>query len=139
MDAVASDHPSIETVRATVSRHGNRRRLDLPDEAGVAIGVLRAETDAGTRFVRIDTVAEAPAIVGLYETARAARETDVARDCLGDWLTAADLEPGRTALVDVIEPEAYLGLRRPGERLVYPVFEPADDGLDDIASRFFDT
>lgn len=141
MDEVASDHPSVTTLRATVARHGARRRLDLPasaPSAGVDAGVVRAVVEDRTRFAAVDAVGGTPAIVGLYDTLEAASAGDPARDGLNDWLAGLGRGPGRTVLVDVLEPGSRIGLRDPGDRTVYMVVEPPDEGLDAIARDLLD-
>lgn len=134
MDAVASDHPSVHTIRATVARHGGRRRLDVTDPDDLlAPGVLRAVVDERTRFALVDAVGGDPAVVGLFETVRSASNRAFDRDRLAAWLEAADRPPGRTVLVDVLEPGERIGLRRPGERATYPVAGAPTGPLADIA------
>ncbi|MFW6447949.1 MAG: DUF7112 family protein [Halobacteriota archaeon] len=134
MDAVASDHPSVRTLRATVARHGGRRRLDVADPEGLLEpGIVRAVVDDRTRFALVDLVAGTPAVVGLFETVRSAEARAFDRDRLVAWLEAAERPPGRTVLVDVLEPGERIGLRRPGERTTYPVVGEPDGSLADIA------
>lgn len=138
MAGLPSDHPTVETVRATVARHGGGRRLDLPEGVGLSTGIMRVECESGTRFARVESVSGTPAIVGLYATADAARAGDVDRNRLADWLAAVDRPPGRSVLVDVLEPGADIGLRAPGQRLVYRVRDPPDPSLRGLADELLE-
>lgn len=134
-DQIASDHPSVETFRATVKRHGPGRRLALPEVAREALGVPGAVgtiVDGRTHFARCRAVGGTPSIVGLYAT-RTGADDRTGQDELGAWLDRHDRGRGRSVHVDVIEPGYRIGLRPPGERVVYEDVPDRDDGLDAIA------
>ena len=69
---------------------------------------------------------------GLYDNPRMARQRD-GDNRLAEWVEAAGLEPGRTALVDVVVEGEQYGLRAPGDSAVYRVVESPDDDLASIA------
>lgn len=144
-DRLPSDHPSIVTIRATVARHvGSRRRIELDDEPGLPApeDVARVVVDERTHFARVAAhSSDGPGtrwLTALHDSAAVARnpaEGDAAPGGarLQAWLDERDRRPGGTVLVDVIEPGYALGLRAPGETVVYPAFERPDEGLAAIA------
>lgn len=135
-DHLPSDHPTIETVRAPVVHHvGSRYRLDLPVADGIPDPgtVVRVLLDERTRFARIAGGAGdsrwIAAVVGSADDAR-----NGAPDAhLDDWLAAHGLTMNRSVLVDLLVDDYAIGLRPPGERRVYPIIDPPDRGLADIA------
>ena len=136
-DRIASDHPSLRTVRAHVVRHGGgRHRLELPvDDTDVlpADGVLEVVVDERRRFGRCRTVGGHPGLVGLYETHAAATGAAEGANRLDGWLDRAGRRRGSSVLVDVLTEGERIGLRSPGEETVYHVVRPRDSSLDDIA------
>ncbi len=136
-DRVASDHPSVRTVRATVTRRGGTRRLGLELPESVADDVP-AEV---VRLVIDDTEYHAPTsrssgggfiISGAYPNARKAREGD-GPDVLAEWLRDNDRSAGRTVAFDIVVPSFRYGVRLPSEDAVYDTTEPPSKGLRDIA------
>lgn len=134
MDRIASDNPAIETLRATVARHGGTRtRVELPADVPIDEAV-RLVLDGTTYHARIEGgFADAdPYVAGAYDTPGEARSAD-GSDHLQTWLDAADRSPGSTVLFDVIEPEFAYGLRAPGQEAVYDAVEKPSDSLASIA------
>lgn len=136
MDRIASDNPAIETLRATVARHGARRkRVELPDNADVPTDeVVRLVIEGTTYHAQVEGgFADAgPHITGAYETPAAARSSD-GTDHLGPWLDVENRSAGSTVLVDAVEPGFAYGLRAPGEETVYDAVEKPDESLAAIA------
>ena len=138
-DRVASDHPSVETVRATVRRRGgtSRRILELPASvADLVSGGLGRVVIKGTEFR--SPIQAGPdggfRILGAYPNARRAR-TRAGTDALDRWLRDHDLGPGRTVAFDVPVPAFRYGIRLPSDRPTYDTSEPPAQGLRDIAER----
>lgn len=137
---VRADDPSVETLRATVLRHGgDRRRIELPrpihpDERGE----VRAVVDGRTRVAAVDRIGGSQAIVGLFATLHAARSGDPAADRLGAWLERVDRGPGSSIAVDVLEWGDRVGLRQPGDRAVYDAAAGPEGDLASIARSIAD-
>lgn len=141
-DRIASDHPSVTTVDATVERAGRTDcpKLVLPPEAASLFPddeVVRVVLD-GTKRARLAySFDDEPEIRGVYDTPDQAREGR-GDNRLPDWLDAQGLDFGRTVHVDVVEAEFEYGLRAPGEHRVYEATEAPDSGLADIARQVED-
>lgn len=138
-DRIASDHPTIETVRATVIRRGGTRRLalELPDSIGdlVAADIGRLVIDGTEYHAPISPAAgDGLAVMGAYCNARKARER-TGPNALDRWLRRHDRSPGRTVAFDVVVPSFRYGIRLPNEDAVYDTSEPPNRGLRDIAKR----
>lgn len=140
VDRVPSDHPSIRTVRTEVVRHGGRRRrLELPPDATEVLpedGTIEVLVDDHRRFARCRRVDDRLAIVGVYETHSAASGDTEGTDGLRDWLDASERPIGSSVLLDIIEEGTRVGLRVPGQRVVYKSPQTRDDSLADIARKF---
>ncbi len=138
MDRIAHDNPAVETIRATVARHGARRkRVELPEDADADVPtdeIVRLVIDETTHHARVEGgFADAgPHITGAHETPGRARSADGTNHLQG-WLDDADRPAGSTVLVDVIEPGFAYGLRAPGEEAVYDAVEKPDEDLAAIA------
>lgn len=137
-DRIPSDHPSIETYRVPLARRGrlDRPRIDCAAASdSVPVGeTVRLVLDGDTYHARVTaTFDDTPEIRGAYDNARLAREPVDGTDRLAEWRTANGIEFGRSVLLDVVEPGFHYGLRVPGERAVYDVVEPPNDGLRSIA------
>lgn len=145
-DRLPSDHPSITTVRLACERTPTGLRLEIPDEEIDALGltaddgfetetVVRVSLDGTEHFARFERALTSDGLVlrGIYETPDRAREPDDETNQLPDWADAHDVDPSRSALLDVIEPGFSYGLRAPGERAVYDAHEPPSDSLAAIA------
>jgi hypothetical protein len=133
-DRLPSDHPSVETVRATLARRGRTRsRLELPADDRFSPTTTRLVIDGDTHHARIERSREAGVeINGAYDNARLARERD-GEDRLEAWRSNAEIDYGRSVLVDVVEAGFLYGVREPGERVVYDAVESPDEGLAAIA------
>lgn len=137
-DRLTSDHPTIDTIRGHLARHGGTgRRIDLPASAASAVppgSVVRTSVEETTYFARCREIADEPAIVGLYATSHGA-ETGRGREHLRDVLGGWERDRGDTVLVDVLEPGEHLGLRAPGTTAHYEVSSGVDDDLAAIAEE----
>lgn len=133
-DRLPSDHPSVETVRATLARRGRTRsRLALPADDRFPPTTVRLVLDGDTCHGRIErSREEGVEINGAYGNARLARERD-GEDRLEAWRRSAGIDYGRSVLVDVVEAGFLYGVREPGERVVYDAVESPDEGLATIA------
>lgn len=139
-DRIPSDHPSIETVRARIERHGGSCRLAIPraiipDETSV----VRVVLDGRIRFARLgEGTADDRWLIGVYDTTRAATEPDNGSDRLEPWLEKIDRAIGASIEIDVIEPGYRYGIREPGTRAVYDAVERTTGSLDAIARNLDD-
>ena len=133
-DRLPSDHPSIETVRATLARRGRTRsRLELPADDRFPLTTVRLALDGDVSHARIERTRTLDvAIDGAYDNARLARERD-GEDRLEAWRRNSEIDYGRSVLVDVVEAGFLYGVREPGERVVYDAVESPDEGLANIA------
>ena len=139
VDRIRSDHPHIQTYRATVARHGGRRhRLDLPPAIAddlTAGSIVRATVTERERFACLERVSGGLAIVRLTTTHAGAEAAG--SDCLSDYLQRWDISRGQTVLVDIIVPNEHIGLRPPGTTAVYPAPQQRNASLTDIAQSIF--
>lgn len=133
-DRLPSDHPSVETVRATLARRGRTRsRLELPADDRFPLTTVRLVLDGDTYHGRIErSREEGVEITGAYDNPRLARERD-GEDRLEAWRAESKIDYGRSVLVDAVESGFLYGVREPGERVVYDAVESPDEGLAAIA------
>ncbi|PSQ43937.1 hypothetical protein BRD07_00935 [Halobacteriales archaeon QS_9_68_42] len=132
MPSVSSD--GVETVHAEIVESGalDRPKLHVPDGTA-AEGIVRVEADRTTYYAPVEVSLDGDLEVrGLYDNPRMARQRD-GDNHLAEWVEAAGLEPGRTALIDVIVEGEQYGLRAPGGDAVYRIAEAPDDDLASIA------
>lgn len=135
-DRISSDNETVSTHRVPVETVGrtSRLRVELPQGLDLDDGdVVRLTLDGSESHARIETSLDGtPEIRGAFDNARLAR-SDEGEDRLAAWLEAADVQAGRSVLLDVLTPGYHYGLREPGERVVYTVRDPPDSSLSDIA------
>jgi hypothetical protein len=134
-ERLAHDHPSVETVRATLARRGrsSRARLALPAADRFPTGTIRLVLGGTTYHATIESGLDGDReITGAYDNARLARERD-GTDRLDEWQQSSGIDIGRSVAVDVVEPGFLYGVREPGERAVYEATESPDEGLAAIA------
>ena len=132
MPGVSSD--GVETVRATIVESGalDRPKLRVPDGT-MPEGVVRVDAGRSTYHAPVEVGLDGDLEVrGLYDNARTARQRD-GDNHLAGWVDDEGLDPGRTALVDVVVDGEQYGLRAPGEDAVYRVVEAPNDDLASIA------
>lgn len=134
-DRLPSDHPSIETVRARVERHGGGIRLAVPGSVLPEDGAVpRVVLDERTRFGRLASgTGDNQWVVGLYDTTKGVTDPTVGQDRLEPWLSAHGRGVGTSVEVDVIEADRQYGIREPGTRTVYQDVKPRSRSLDAIA------
>lgn len=142
-DRIPSDHPSVETIRATLARSGGTSRpaVELPEHDAVPAGdVVRLVLDGEAYHARIDrrTAGDGFVVRGAYDAPRFARDPGSAENRLVEWFERSERSFGGSVLLDVVEPAFKFGLREPGERTFYDATEAPDDGLAAIAERLED-
>lgn len=136
-ERVPADHPSVETVRATVERVGrtDRAQVVLPEDVPVTEEVVRLVVEGDSHRASVErNLGGSLAIRGAYDTPEQARDRS-GEDHLAAWVGDAGLSFGRTVLVDVIEAGFLYGLRAPGEEAVYEVPNRPDSSLASLAER----
>lgn len=134
MDQIASDHPAVDSVRSRVGRHGgNRRRLEVEPGILPDIKHIRTVVDGNVRFGSISRQqGDDDWITGVYDSPRLARSGS-GEDYLPGWLATHGRGIGDSVWVDIITHEYAIGIRPPGERVVYPVVQSPGTSLDAIA------
>lgn len=142
-DRIASDHPSVETVRSTCTETATGVKLEVPaDERGAfpTDEVVRVALDGEELFARVERAltGDELSIPGVYETPDQARDPSGATDRLTEWTTDHDVSGSGSVLIDVVEPEFLYGLRAPGETAYYDAREPPSDSLSEIAKDLED-
>jgi hypothetical protein len=107
----------------------------VPDAVGVAVGdVVRVSLEGETYHTQIAEGLDGDAdIRGAFANARLARAPNEGDDHFQPWVDAVGLSAGDPILVDVVTPGYKLGLRRPGERVVYEATDAPSSSLSDIA------
>ncbi len=139
-ERIAHDHPTVETISATIHRYGGTTRPEIHIEASIdaaADDVIRLVLDDSEYRVRIEYSGDTPLIRGAYDTPRLARTPGTGENHLLEWVADRNLEPGRTVHLDIIEPGFRYGLRGPGESATYTTGRP-DSSLADIADSLGD-
>jgi hypothetical protein len=142
-DRLPSDHPSVETHRATIERRGrvDRPRLDLSDvDSDLPVGeAIRLDLDGETYHARTEETFEGdPEVRGVYDNPRLARDPESGTDRLAEWQVSKELDFGRSVCFDVVVPDHAYGLRVLGERTIYAVTDPPTESLRDIARSLED-
>ncbi len=142
-DRISSDHPSVQTVRATCTATPTGRRLEIPSadrDAFPTDDVVRVVIAGDELFAQVERALTGDdlSIPGVYETPDLAREPSGGNDRLAAWLDETDISTGGSVLVDVVEPEFLYGLRAPGETAFYNAREPPSDSLSSIAKDIQD-
>ena len=142
-DRVSSDHPSVDTVRATLAETATGVRLEIPAderEAFPADEIVRVVLDGAERFARIERAltGDELTVPGVYDSPTFVRDPRTGEDRLAEWVTDTDVRTGGSVLVDVVEPDFLYGLRAPGETAVYEAREPPKDSLASIAEELED-
>lgn len=135
-DRVSHDHPTIETVSATVARYGGTSRPEirvaesLSVEQGSVVRLVLGGTEYYTEVQSSE--GQTPVFRGAYPSPRTARKPAGTTNHLVGWVEERNPEWGRTVQLDVVEPGFKYGLRAPGESATYKTGRP-DEGLADIA------
>jgi len=133
-----SDHPDVETVRATLVRAGrtDRPRVALPADAPLDAGeTVRLVLDGTDRFAPVERSLSGDDLElrGAYDTPEGAGDPASGTDRLPAWRDDHGVAFDGAVLVDVVEPGHRYGLRAPGERAVYDDTGRPDGDLQDIA------
>jgi hypothetical protein len=140
-ERIAHDNPTVETLEGTLERYGrtNRPEIRVREPLADPGTVVRLVLDGSEYRSQVQTTTGGgSAIRGAFPTPRQAREPASGEDVLADWVTARDLDWGRTVHVDVVDAGFRYGIRAPGETATYPTGRP-DAGLADIAGSLEDT
>ena len=120
-DRVPSDHETIETHRVRLGTVGRTSRpsIDVPDAIEAAAGdVVRLSFGGDEYHARVERGVEGtPQFRAAFDNARLARSDD-GEDRLGEWLATADVDPGRSLLLDVLTDGYHYGLREPADRVL---------------------
>jgi hypothetical protein len=137
-ERVTHDHPTIETVEATLHRQGGTTRPEIrvAEELDVETGELvRVVLDESEYRVPIEKSPDGkPVFRHANSSPRLARNPDGAENALVQWVEHRELSFGRTVSVDIVETGFKYGLRGPGESAVYAGGKPTDS-LADIAKN----
>lgn len=138
VDSIPHDHPSVESVRATLQRAGrmNHPKLVLPDDANTELfpeSVVHFVLSGQQYHARIErNFDEVPEIRSVRDNSRLVRERE-GENRLHEWFEANDLGYGRSVHIDVIEPDHLYGVRLPGDRMIYTDIPKPNSSLTDIA------
>ncbi|WP_254525212.1 DUF7112 family protein [Natrinema caseinilyticum] len=137
-DRIASDHPSVQTVRSTCTETATGVKLEVPADDRDAFPtdeVVRVVLDGVELFARVERAltGDELSVPGVYETPDLARDPGGASDRLTEWIDDHGVSTGGSVLIDVVEPEFLYGLRSPGETAYYDAREPPTDSLSEIA------
>ncbi|MFB6162179.1 MAG: hypothetical protein ABEJ86_01890 [Halococcoides sp.] len=134
-ERLPSDHDAIDSHRVTVERIGRTSRPSVSIPAGVDLdpGDRCVVSLAGTEtHAVVDSGFDGDARIGAVADSRsAAGEGPTGR--FADWLESVDIPIGRSIALDVITPGYKIGLRPPGERVIYHTRDPPDRSLTSIA------
>ncbi|WP_049900861.1 DUF7112 family protein [Natrinema altunense] len=142
-DRVASDHPSVQTVRSTCTETATGVKLEVPAddrEAFPTDEVVRVVLDGEELFARVERALTGDdlSIPGVYDTPDLARDPSGGTDRLTEWTADHDVPAGGSVLIDIVEPEFLYGLRSPGETTYYDAREPPTESLSEIADSLED-
>jgi hypothetical protein len=144
-DRIASDAPTVETLRARLTTAGGTSlpALRVPEDAALEPGdEVTLVLDGDGRHARVDPGSSGAVIRGAYDARsdlRTLRDGDgpVApadvTNRLVAWARANDRESGDAVALDEVDPGHHYGVRVPGERAVYDLLDRPDEGLQGIA------
>jgi hypothetical protein len=136
---VPHDHPSVDTVRASVERSGAGLRVAIPEsdrDRFPVEAVVTVVLDGTQRHAVVEShlTEDRLLLSGAYDTPALARDPGgSATDRLGEWIDARGREAGDSVLLDVIDEADRYGLRAPRESVTYRDRRSRDDGLASIA------
>lgn len=138
MTGVPHDHPSVDTVRASVERRGAGVRIAIPDaerERFPVDTVVTVVLDGSERHARVEShlTEDRLLLSGAYDTPDLARDPGSDPDRLGEWLADRGREAGDSVLIDVVAAGERYGLRGPRESTTYRDRPARDEGLASIA------
>lgn len=139
-ERIRADHPSVDTVRATIEQVGrtSRSKIHLPAETPISHGMVRLILQGTIRRSPVErTHDDDLVIIGAYDTPEQARQRS-GENRLQEWIDEEQLEYGRSVLVDMLEREFCYGVRVPGEDVVYEVPDRPDSSLTAIADELAD-
>lgn len=136
-ERVPHDHPTIETLEATLRRRGRttgpvvRVEAHPLEEVATPVRLLMDGSQYWTIFEVRDRGIE---IRYVSETESALADQPPELNALVDWVEDAGLTFGRSLHLDVVEPGFKYGLRAPGESAIYGSGRP-DSSLSEIAQN----
>lgn len=137
-ERITHDHPTVETVDATVVRDGPTTRTVVETDADLETSgadLIRLVLDGTEYRARIEPVGSGRyRIRHAAKTPRMARNPSDGENKVLEWVSGQDLSVGRTIHLDIVEPGFRYGLRAPGEKAVYESGRP-DDSLAAIARQ----
>lgn len=138
MAGVPHDHPSVDTVRATVERSGVGLRVAIPEDHRDRFpvdAVVTVVLDGTERHARIEShlTEDRLLLSGAYDTPDLARDPGSDPNRLGEWLDDRGREAGASVLIDVVAEGERYGLRGPRETATYRDRSARDDSLASIA------
>ena len=139
-DRLPSDHPTVETHRVTVSRHGGGRRIDVSEEVLPIDPPVRLILEENTRYARVAHPPDGSGswITGAFASPHLARTGSGDADELAQWLDDRSIRTGSSLHLDVLEAGFSYGLREAGERVIYRDVSPPARSLADIARSLRD-
>lgn len=139
-DRLPSDHPTVETIRAHVERHGGGYRLVVPhDTFSTDDATVRIVLEDSIRFARIRNGNEQEQwITGIFASSRGATDPGSGTNRLNQWLEEQNRTTGSSVELDIIESGYYYGLREPGTRTVYTGLKRPSASLSSIAQSIED-
>lgn len=140
-ERVSSDHPSVSTVRAEISRNGGTTRpcLRLPSDLSLSGGdVVHLSLDGQRYHAAVVEDVEGFVVRGAYDNKRLARNPGEGENRLVEWTERTGRTPGSSVEVDEVEPGFFYGVRVPGKHTVYDVPKKPKDSLASIAEQLED-
>ncbi len=137
-ERVPSDHPAVETFRATLERSGGTRRPSLRLPEGVSLDPdddVRLVLDGTPRHARVVGDADGLVIRHAADNRRLARSPGEGENRLVEWCERNDRGPGDAVELDELDSGFFYGLRVPGKRAVYDVLDRPNESLSAIAEQ----
>ncbi|MDZ7731287.1 MAG: hypothetical protein U5K37_10765 [Natrialbaceae archaeon] len=137
-DRISSDHPTVDTVRASLESTTTGVAVVCPEAEADLPGadtVVRLVIDGDQRFARFEPSLTGGnhRIRGVYSSPNAVRDPAGEQEYLREWVDTAEVRIGGSVLLDIIEPDFLYGLRAPGETAYYEATEPPNQSLQSIA------
>jgi hypothetical protein len=133
-EAIASDAATVTHWRTHIVRQGAHPRpvVAWPEAAEAPAGRVRVICGDDRGHMQLQA---GPIIAAVYPTAAGCRRQGRRGDLLGPWLDAIDAAVGDPLILDELVPDAWYGLRQPGQRRIYEVTRAPDASLAAIAAQ----